>query len=117
MNEQHRAALNERRIRSIEQASRLIWYPVNFCEHVFNIGISVSNNRDLETFSELDSSKLLDKLPQDSVISNSLDLIMISDHLFQAVTEHYTNHNITIDVMFFDQTVLSTTYNFNNQPF
>jgi hypothetical protein len=117
MNEQHRAALNEHRIRSIEQATRLIWYPINFQEHVFNIGIVVSNNQDLEIFSELDSSKLLDKLPQDSVISNTLDLIMFSDHLFRAITEHYIHHNIKINVMFFDQTVLSTNYNFNNQPF
>ena len=117
MNEQRQAALITRMAKSIEQASRLVWYPVNLREYVFNIGIEVTNVEDLVTFSGLDSSKLLDKIPQSVLLSDTLDLIMISDRLFGAITEHYTDHGIKIVVMSLNQTVLSTTYNFNNPPF
>ena len=117
MNEQHQLALAERRMRTISQASRTCWYPVNFQQHVFNIGIQVSNQSDLENFMKLNSSNLIDTIPEDVLISSLVDLIMISDHLFANVTEHYHDHDIKINVMFFDHMVLSTDYNFNNPPF
>jgi hypothetical protein len=117
MNEQHQLALAERRMRTISQASRTCGYPVNFQQHIFNIGIQVSNQSDLENFMKLSSSNLIDTISEDVLISSLVDLIMISDHLFAKVTEHYHDHDIKINVMFFDHMVLSTDYNFNNPPF
>lgn len=117
MNEQHRIALNERRMRSIGQATRLVWTPVDFQGYVFNVGIEVRNNEDLQKINELDLSKTVDKISSDMLISNSLDLIVFSDHLFQHVTEHFQDHVIAVDVVYLDQPVLSTNYNFNNPPF
>jgi hypothetical protein len=117
MNEQHSIALAERRMRSIGQATRLVWNPVDFQGYVFNVGIEVRSNEDLQKINELDLSKTVDKISSDMLISNSLDLIVFSDHLFQCVTEYFLDHAITVDVVYLDQPVLSTNYNFNNPPF
>lgn len=109
---QHQASLAERRIRNSFNATRLFWLPVNFKEYEINVGIQVTNDTDLFNLDKLELSKVIDNLDDNMLQSNLLDLIMVSNLLYDYVASYYVTHDIQINIMNFNQPVFTTIYPF-----
>jgi len=106
----------DQKIKMTASATRIFWVPVNFKDYEINVGIQLKNDNDVSQLSNLDLFGLLDTVDQTSVQSNVLELIMISDVLYNYVADYYTQHDVHVNIMNFGQPVLSTNYLFNNLP-
>ena len=113
--DQHDYARLERKIKTANSSVRLFWIPVDFKEYMINVGIQVTNEQDVQHLSILDLSSLIDTHSQNELQSNVLELIMISDALYNYIADYYESHDIHVMVTNFNQPVLSTIYKFN-QP-
>lgn len=114
--DQHEYATFERRVKTVNMAVRMFWIPVDFKEYMINVGVQIKNEQDVENLGMLDLSKSLDTISQDVVQSNILELIMVSDALYNYIADYYVSHDIHVEVTNFNQPVLSTIYQFN-KPF
>lgn len=108
----HQTALAERRLKISFEAVRLFWLPVNFKEYEINVGVQVTNDEDIINLDKLELSKVIDNIDESVLQSNLLDLIVVSNTLYDYVASYYTTHNINIDIMNFNQPVFTTTYFF-----
>lgn len=115
MNDQREMALMEHRIRVMDQAKRLFWIPVDYLDYVFHVGIQIFDTRDVEIITKLELSKVVDLYIKDELQSNLVDLIIISNTLYKHVANYCDHHDIHIDIMNYNQPVLSTIY-LNNPP-
>ena len=111
--DQHDYAGFERRVKVINTSTRLFWIPVDFKEYMINVGVQVKNEKDVALLSMLDLTKSLDSISQDVIQSNILELIMVSDTLYNYIASYYTSHDIHVEVTNFNQPVLSTIYQSN----
>lgn len=112
MNEQHLTALAELKIRNSFNAIRLFWMPVNFKDFEINVGIQITCDQDISNLNDLDLTKVIDGIDETMLQSNLLDLILVSNLLYDYVANYYTTHDIHIDIMNFNQPVFTTTYRF-----
>lgn len=112
MSDQHQIALAELRLKNSLNATRLFWLPVNFKEYQINVGIQVTNDTDLSNLDNLDLSNVIDNIDDAMLKSNLLELIVVSNLLYNYVASYYTTHDIHIDIMNFNQSVFTTTYRF-----
>lgn len=108
----HQAALAERRLKTSINAVRLFWMPVSFKEYEINVGVQVTNDDDISNLDKLELSKVIDNIDETMLKSNLLDLIIVSNLLYDYVASYYTTHDIHIDIMNFNQPVFTTTYLF-----
>jgi hypothetical protein len=113
--DQHEYARLEKKIKVASNSTRLFWIPVDFKEYMINVGVQVKNEQDVQNLSTLDLSKSLDTISQTELQSNVLELIMVSDALYNYIADYYASHDIHVEVTNFNQPVLSTIYKFN-QP-
>ena len=113
--DQHDYARLEKKIKVASSAARLFWIPVDFKEYMINVGVQVKNEQDVQNLGTLDLSKSLDTISQTELQSNVLELIMVSDALYNYIADYYVSHDIHVEVTNFNQPVLSTIYKFN-QP-
>jgi hypothetical protein len=102
----------ERRIKNSFNATRIFWLPVNFKEYEINIGVQVTNDTDLSNLDKLELSNVIDNIDDNVLQSNLLDLIVVSNLLYDYVASYYTTHDIRIDIMNFNQPVFTTIYLF-----
>ena len=112
MSDQHQTAMAERRIKNSFNATRIFWLPVNFKEYEINIGVQVTNDTDLSNLDKLELSNVIDNIDDNVLQSNLLDLIVVSNLLYDYVASYYTTHDIRIDIMNFNQPVFTTIYLF-----
>lgn len=108
----HQAALAERRLKISINSVRLFWMPVSFKEYEINVGVQVTNDDDISNLDKLELSKVIDNIDETMLKSNLLDLIIVSNLLYDYVASYYTTHDIHIDIMNFNQPVFTTTYLF-----
>lgn len=113
----HDLAMAERRAKTINAAVRIFWLPTQFKDYEINIGIQITNNDDIAQLDSLDVSKMIDTIDQSNVQSNILELMMVSDVIYNYVANYYVKHDIQVNIMNFGQPVLSINYPFNNSPF
>lgn len=113
--DQHDYARLEKKVKIATGATRLFWIPVDFKEYMINVGVQVKNEQDVQNLGMLDLSKSLDGISQVELQSNVLELIMVSDAIYNYIADYYVSHDIHVEVTNFNQPVLSTIYQFN-QP-
>lgn len=113
---QHDYARFEHKKKTIDNSVRLFWIPISFKEYDINVGIQLKNREDIENLAQLaqlDLSKTVDNYQQTVLESNLVELITVSDLLYNYVADYYRSHDIHVDVTNLNQPVLSTIYNFN----
>lgn len=111
--DQHDYAKLEQKIKTAANSVRLFWIPVDFKEYMINVGVQVKNEQDVENLGMLDLSNSLDSISQVELQSNVLELIMVSDALYNYIADYYESHDIHVQVTNFNQPVLSTIYQSN----
>ena len=111
----HKSAMAERRAKIYQDAIRLFWIPVNFDQYEFNVGIQIKTDSDWSNIDLLDLSKVIDNIDDNVLQSNLLDLIIVSNLLYDYVASYYVSNDIHVNVTNFNQPVITTIYNFN-QP-
>ncbi len=108
---QRELALAERLERSLASAIRTCWLtPLTYKEFTFNISVQIRYDHVFKDIDELELSIMVDKASMNVLHYDLSALIMISDKLYGKIANHYTNHNINIDVVNLNQLVLSTNY-------
>jgi hypothetical protein len=113
--DQHDYARLERKIKTANNSVKLFWIPVDFKEYMITVGVQVKNEQDIQNLGALDLSSSLDRISQGEIQSSVLELITVSDILYNYVADYYESHDIHVEVTNFNQPVLSTIYKFN-QP-
>ena len=111
--EQHDYARFEHKMKTVANSVRLFWIPLSLKEYDINIGIQLKTSEDIENLAQLDLSKTVDNYQQTVLESNLVELITVSDLLYNYVADYYQSHDIHVDVTNLNQPVLSTIYNFN----
>lgn len=111
--EQHDYARFEHKMKTAANSVRLFWIPVSFKDYDINVGIQLKNREDIENLAQLDLSKTVDNYQQTVLESNLVELITVSDLVYNYVADYYRSHDIHVDVTNLNQPVLSTIYNFN----
>jgi hypothetical protein len=111
---QRELALAERLQRSVTSAIRTCWLtPLTYKEFTFNISVQIRYDYLFEEIDEIDEAELYRVIDNASIGVLQYDLsalIMISDKLYGEIANHYTTHNVNIDVVNLTQPVLSTNY-------
>lgn len=111
---QRELALAERLQRNVDAAIRTYWLtPLIHKEFTFNISIRLCYNHVFKDIDELELSTFIDNISTNVLHYDLSALIMISDELYGKIVDHYTTHDINIDIMNLNQPVLSTNYLIN----
>lgn len=109
MLDQRKFAILERNLRIIQDSYKVKWIHLEKYDINFNVAIQLLTEQDIHGITELELSKTFDNIYTNTVYSDS-ELIEICDQLYKHIANRYTRHDVHIDIVKFNQPVLSTTY-------